>query len=150
MPGFAGKYNYSVDPKGRLMVPAPFREIIASSYSPRLFITNAASEKCLHIYPLEEWNLLSDRVRQLPRMNRNVRIFMRRVIASAVETTFDKQGRVLIPAALRNDAAVAGEVVVVGQIEKIEVWDKELWDKATDLSKIDVQAYEQALSELGL
>lgn len=150
MSGFTGKYYYNVDPKGRLMVPAPFRELVTSSYSPRLYITNAPSEQCLHIYPQEEWNALQDKVRQLPRMDKNVRVFMRRVIASAVEVTFDKQGRLLIPAAHRQDAGINGEVVVVGQIEKIEVWDRGLWDKETDLSKIDLEAYEDALSNFGL
>jgi MraZ protein len=148
--GFTGKYYYNVDPKGRLMVPAPFRELVTSRYSPRLYITNAPSEQCLHIYPQEEWNALQDKVRQLPRMDKNVRVFMRRVIASAVEVTFDKQGRLLIPAAHRQDAGINGEVVVVGQIEKIEVWDRGLWDKETDLSKIDLEAYEDALSNFGL
>jgi MraZ protein len=148
--GFTGKYYYNVDPKGRLMVPAPFRELIAAKYSPRLFITNAPSEQCLHIYPQEEWSALQDKVRTLPRMDRNVRIFMRRVIASAVEGGLDKQGRILIPSAHRQDVGINGEVVVVGQIEKIEVWDKVLWDKATDLTKIDLEAYEEALSNFGL
>jgi len=148
--GFTGKYYYSVDPKGRLMVPAPFREIIAARYSPRLYITNSPSEQCLHIYPNEEWSALQEKVRALPRMDKSVRIFMRRVIASAVEVTFDRQGRLLIPSAHRQDAGVNGEVVVVGQIEKIEVWDRALWDRATDLSKIDLGAYEQALSNFGL
>ncbi len=150
MSGFTGKYYYTVDPKGRLMVPAPFRELISSSYSPRLFITNAPSEQCLHIYPLEEWNALQDKVRALPRMDRNVRVFMRRVIASAVEVAFDRQGRLLIPVAHRQDAAIDGEVVVVGQIEKIEVWDKARWDEVTDLSSIDLDVYEEALSSFGI
>lgn len=150
MSGFSGKYYLNVDPKGRLIVPAPFRELITTQYSPRLFITNAASEQCLHIYPLEEWNALQEKVRALPRMDRSVRIFMRRVIASAVEATLDKQGRVLVPSAHRQDAGIQGEVVVVGQIEKIEVWDKTLWDSVTDLSKIDVEAYEKALSDFGI
>lgn len=150
MSGFSGKYYNNLDPKGRLIIPAPFREIIGDKYSPRMFITNAASEQCLHLYPLQEWTALQDKVRALPRMDRNVRIFMRRVIASAVETTLDKQGRVLVPSAHRQDAGLAGEVVVVGQIEKIEIWDKALWDAATDLSKIDVAAYEEVLSGFGL
>ena len=150
MSGFTGKYYYTVDPKGRLIVPALFRELITSMYSPRLYITNAPSEKCLHIYPQEEWSALQEKVRALPRMDKNVRIFMRRVIASAVDGTLDKQGRVLIPAAHRQDAGIDGEVVVVGQIEKIEVWDKTLWDEVTDLSRIDLEAYEEALSNFGL
>jgi MraZ protein len=150
MSGFSGKYYYTVDPKGRIMIPAPFREIIAANYGPRLYITNAALEKCLHIYPLEEWGALQNKVRELPKMDKAVRFFMRRVVASAVECTLDKQGRVLIPAAHRQDSGINGDVVIVGQIDKLEIWDKALWDEATDPSKVDVGAFESALSEFGL
>ena len=150
MSAFSGKYYYTVDPKGRVMIPAPLREIIAANYSPKLYITNAPSENCLHIYPLEEWNILQDKVRTLPKMDRNVRVFMRRVIASAVETALDKQGRVLIPAAHRDDSGINADVVVVGQIDKIEVWDRAKWDDVTDLGKIDLRTYEEALSNFGL
>lgn len=150
MSAFSGKYYYTVDPKGRVMIPAPLREIIAANYSPRLYITNAASENCLHIYPLEEWNILQDKIRTLPKMDRNVRVFMRRVIASAVETVLDKQGRVLIPAAHREDSGITADVVIVGQIDKIEVWDRPKWDDVTDLGKIDLRTYEEALSNFGL
>src|SRR4030067_3026676 len=113
MPSFSGKYYYSVDPKGRIIMPAPFREIISSNYSPKLYIVNAAFDKCLHIYPQEEWNRLEEKVRQLPKMQEEVRFFMRRVIASAQEVEVDKQGRILIPAAHREDAGLNSEIVIV-------------------------------------
>jgi MraZ protein len=150
MSSFSGKYYYTVDPKGRIMIPAPFREIISANYGPKLYIANAAFEKCLHIYPQEEWFNLQEKVRRLPKMDEAVTFFMRRVIASAVETTVDKQGRVLIPAAHRQDSGINGDVVIVGQIEKIEIWDKALWDEATDPSRVDVKAYKKTLSEFGL
>ncbi|MEJ2183180.1 MAG: division/cell wall cluster transcriptional repressor MraZ [Nitrospirota bacterium] len=150
MRAFSGKYYYSLDPKGRLMIPAPFRDIIAGRASPNLYITNAPSEHCLHIYPEEEWFALAERVRVLPRMDRNVRLYMRRVIASAVSLTLDKQGRVLVPAAHREDSGLNAEVVIVGQIDKIEVWDRTMWDQVNDLSRIDLEAYEAALSNFGL
>ncbi|MBI4823644.1 MAG: division/cell wall cluster transcriptional repressor MraZ [Nitrospirae bacterium] len=150
MPAFSGKYYYTLDSKGRLIVPSSFREIISANYSPRLYITNSPSEKCLHIYPLEEWSRLEEKVRALPKMNEHVRFFMRRVIASAVEIEMDKQGRVLIPSAHRQDAEVNSEVVIVGQIEKIEIWDKKLWEGVTDPSLIDRKALEATLSDFGL
>jgi len=70
MPSFSGKYYYTVDPKGRIIVPAPFREIISANYSPKLYIVNAAFDKCLHLYPQEEWNRLEERVRAMPKMDR--------------------------------------------------------------------------------
>lgn len=150
MSGFSGKYYYSLDPKGRIIIPSPFREVIAANYGPKLYLTNAAFEKCLHIYPLEEWSKLQEKVKGLPKMDKAVRFFMRRVIASAVETTLDRQGRVLVPAAHREDSGINGEVVIVGQIDRLEIWDRVLWDEATDPSRVDVGALEAALSGFGL
>lgn len=150
MPAFSGKYYFTLDPKGRVIVPAPFREIIASNYNPKMYITNAAFDPCLHIYPQEEWNRLEEKVRQLPRMQEEVRFFMRRVIASATEVEMDKQGRILIPAAHREDAGLVSDIVIVGQIEKIELWNRSEWDAVVDPSKIDRRAVEEKLAAFGL
>lgn len=150
MPAFSGKHYYTVDEKGRLMIPAPFREILSTQYSSRLYITNAAFERCLHIYPFEEWVKLEEKVRGLPKMLEEVRFFMRRVVASAHECSFDKQGRLLIPAAHREDAGIKGDVVIVGQIDKIEIWDRTEWDGVVDLSSIDRKAVEERLAVYGL
>ncbi len=150
MPAFSGKYYYSVDPKGRIIIPAPFREIISANYSPKIYVVNAAFDKCLHIYPFEEWTRLEEKVRMMPKMDDAVKFFMRNVIASAVETEIDKQGRVLIPAAQREDSGINGEVVIVGQIDKIELWDRKEWDSMLDPSKIDKKAIEEKLVNYGL
>jgi len=150
MPAFSGKHYYTVDEKGRIMIPAPFREIISTQYSQRLYITNAALDPCLHIYPYEEWIRLEEKVRTLPRMLEEVRFFMRRVIASAQECSFDKQGRLLIPAAQREDAGIRNDVVVVGQIEKVEIWDRKTWDDVVDPSRFDRKAVEERLAAFGL
>jgi MraZ protein len=150
MPAFSGKYYFSVDPKGRIIVPAPFREIISSNYSTKLYITNAPFDRCLYIYPLEEWNRLQEQVRTKPRYDESIKFFLRRVIASAVEVEIDKQGRVLIPVALREDANINTNVVIAGQIEKIELWDRNEWDSLFDLSKIDKKSIEEKLAAYGL
>jgi MraZ protein len=150
MQAFSGKYYYSVDPKGRIIIPAPFREIITTNYSPKLYITNAPFDKCLYIYPMEEWNKLQEHVRTKPRSDHAIRFFLRRVIASAVETEMDKQGRVLVPAALREDASINSNVVMAGQIERIELWDRNEWDALFDPAKIDRDATEEKLASYGL
>lgn len=131
------------------MIPASLREVI-SAYSSRLYITNAPVDKCLNIYPLEEWNGLLEKVRGLPKTNRSVKRFMRNVIGSAIEVNLDKQGRVQVPAALREDSGIKGDIVIVGQLDRLEIWDRELWDKAMDSSGLDEQAYEEELSEFGI
>lgn len=150
MSAFSGKYYYTVDPKGRVMVPAPFREIIAANYAPRLYVTNDAFDKCLHIYPLEEWNSLQEKVKVLPQMSDAVRYFMRKVIASAMEVELDKQGRLLLPLAHRQDIGIESEAVLVGMINKIEVWDKATWDDVMDQSKVDAAEFRKVLGEFGL
>lgn len=150
MPAFSGKYYYTVDEKGRLIIPAPFREIISSNYSPKLYLTNAAFDRCLHMYPYEEWVRLEEKVRTLPKMLEEVRFFMRRVIASAQECIIDKQGRILIPSAHREDSGINGDIVIVGQIEKVEIWDREEWEAVVDISKIDRKAAEERLAAYGL
>ena len=150
MPAFSGKYYYSVDLKGRIIVPAPFREIISSNYSSKLFITNAPFDRCLYIYPLEEWNRLHEQVRTKPRSDEAIRFFLRRVIASAVEVGMDKQGRILIPVALREDASINTNVVLAGQIERIELWDRNEWDTLFDPARIDRKSIEDKLTSYGL
>jgi MraZ protein len=150
VPAFSGKYYYSVDPKGRIIIPAPFREIVTSNYSSKLYITNAPFDKCLYIYPMEEWNKLQEQVRTKPRSDEAIRFFLRRVIASAVETEMDKQGRILVPAALREDANINSNVVMAGQIERIELWDRNEWDTLFDPAKIDRKTIEEKLAAYGL
>jgi len=150
MPAFSGKYYYTVDPKGRIIVPSPFRKIISAHYNTKLYVTNALFDRCLHIYPLEEWNNLEEKVRSLPKMDKDVQLFKRRVIASATECEIDKQGRVLIPAALREDAGINGDIVLVGQIEKIEMWNRKDWDDVVDLARVDRESVENKLAGYGL
>ncbi|MBN2655026.1 MAG: division/cell wall cluster transcriptional repressor MraZ [Nitrospirae bacterium] len=151
MTSFLGKYYYTLDPKGRVIIPAPLREIIFQKYNnPKLYITNAPVDKCLQIYPLEEWNRLEEKVRSLPKTDEAVKYFMRRVVASAVDCELDKQGRILVPVAHREDSSISSEIVVVGQIDKIEIWDKHLWETVTDPSKVDIKSVESALAGYGL
>ena len=150
MPSFSGKYYYTVDPKGRIIIPAPFREIITSNYSSKLYITNAPFDKCLFIYPMEEWNKLQDQIRTKPKSDEAIRFFLRRVIASATETEMDRQGRILVPIALREDASINSNVVMAGQIERIELWDRSEWDVLFDPAKVDRKAIEDKLTSYGL
>ncbi len=152
MSGFSGKYYYAMDEKGRLMIPAPFRDIVFTSYksAPRLMVANSAFDSCLNVYPLEEWQKLEDKVRLLPRSDKSVRYFLRKVIASAVETSLDRQGRILVPSAHRQDTGLDGEVVLVGQVEMIEIWSKSAWAQETDSSRVDRDAVEASLSRYGI
>lgn len=133
------------------MLPAALRETLFRKYSlTRLYLTNAPFDKALHLYPLQEWLKLEEKVRQLPKSDEAVMYFLRRVIASATACELDKQGRILIPYEHRQDAGIRSEVVIVGQIERIEIWDKATWDSVTDPSKVDIKRMQDALSRYGL
>ncbi len=150
MPAFSGKYYYTLDPKGRVIVPAPFREIISSNYNPKLYVVNDIFDNCLHIYPQEEWSKLEEKVRTLPKMDEDVKLFIRKVIGSAQEVEIDKQGRILVSAAQREDAGLQSDIVIVGQLDKIDLWDRKEWDAVNDLSKIDKKATAEKLAAYGL
>ncbi|MCX7913075.1 MAG: division/cell wall cluster transcriptional repressor MraZ [Thermodesulfovibrionales bacterium] len=151
MPSFIGKYYHTLDSKGRIMLPIPLREVLYKKYNTdKLYITNSAFDRCLHLYPSEEWMRLEEKIRNLPKMDEAVKFFLRRVVASAAEVTLDKQGRVLIPYEQRRDANINNEVVIVGQIDKIEIWEKTEWDAVADPSKIDKKDFEAKLISYGI
>jgi MraZ protein len=147
---FSGKHYKSLDTKGRLIIPAPFREILSSNHSSKLIITNEVFDKCLCAYAVDEWQQLIDRVSQLPQTSDAVKYYMRRVIGSAVESEIDKQGRVLVSPALRVDSGLNGEVVLLGLGNRIEIWDKTELEGVADPSKIDTKAFKEEFANLGL
>lgn len=150
MNSFSGKYYYTLDAKGRIMIPAPLREIFLKKYdTSKLYITNAAFDKCLEIYPQSEWTRLEEKISALPRTDKAVKYYLRRVIASAIECEIDKQGRILIPYEHRQDAGISADVVLVGQLEKIEIWDKAEWSGVTDPARAD-SSFETTLAGYGL
>jgi MraZ protein len=150
LPSFLGKYYYTLDPKGRLIIPAPLRNALAQYNDSRLYITNAPFDKCLHVYPFEEWGRQEERIRALPKSDPAVKFYLRRVIASAQECEADKQGRFMVPYELRQDAGISGDLVIVGQLDKIEIWNRAEWDAVTDPTKVDAKAFEAALAGYGL
>jgi MraZ protein len=150
MSDFSGKHYKSLDAKGRLIIPAPFREILSSSHSSKLIITNEVFDKCLCAYAVDVWQQLIDRVSQLPQTSDAVKYYMRRVIGSAVESEIDRQGRVLVSPALRVDSGLNGEVVLLGLGNRIEIWDKTELEGVADPSKIDTKAFKEEIAGLGL
>lgn len=150
MSGFSGKHYNSLDPKGRLIIPAPFREVLSSNHSSKLIITNEVFDRCLCAYQVEEWQKLIGKVNQMPQTSDAVKYFMRRVIGSAVECEIDKQGRVLVSSALRADAVLNNEVVILGLGTRIEIWSRNEFEGVADPSKIDKQAFKTEFANLGL
>ncbi len=153
MPGFYGKYYYILDAKGRIPIPPSVKAILSSNYSLKLVFVNDAFDHCLCAYPVDEWYKLMEKIKEMPQTSDAVKYFMRRVIGSAVECEIDKQGRVLIPSALRSDAGLNDEMVLIGQGNKIEVWDKKEFEGVAEPSELNnetIQGYKEQLSNRGL
>lgn len=139
---FMGEYNHTIDAKGRLIVPAKFREELGEAF----VITNG-NDGCLNIYTEEAWETFLGKLKLLPN-NRDTRSIVRKFVSQANRVEVDKQGRILIPTVLRDYAELDKDVVLAGAIDKIEVWDKSRWDTETDADDID--DITERLADLGL
>lgn len=123
--GFVGEYLHNLDQKGRLALPAKFREAIGSR-----FIISRGLDRCLYVYPQDEWAKVLEKVESLPMSQKESRAFARYFLSGASEGETDRQGRVVIPAHLREYAGLTKDVYILGVGTRLEIWDKEAWDKA--------------------
>lgn len=146
MPGmFLGEYHHTIDTKGRLIVPARFREGLGDK-----FIVTKGLDSCLFAYPMEEWSALEQKMRSLPFTRADARAFVRFFFAGAAECEIDKQGRVLIPANLREYAGLYKEVVVAGIASRVEVWSKERWEEYNSNAASSVEEIAEKIVDLDL
>ena len=122
-----GEYEHSVDAKGRLIMPAKFREDIGEK-----FIVTKGLDGCLFAFSIEEWKIFEQKLRALPISNKDARAFSRFFFAGAIDCEIDKQGRFLIPANLREAANLEKDAVIVGVGTRLEIWDKETWQKCDE------------------
>lgn len=145
---FRGHHEYGIDEKGRLAIPAKFREILAAQFDDRLIIT--AFDQCLWAYPAAIWQEFEKKLAQLPQFMEEVKTFQRVFIATAQECTIDKQGRILLPPTLRDYAGLDKEVVLAGMVHRIEIWAKDRWQKVLVDSQKKLESMQEKLAELGL
>lgn len=120
---FMGEYNHSIDAKGRLIMPAKFREKLGDE-----FVVTKSLDRCLYVFTNEEWEVITEKLSKLPITNKNSREFVRFFLSGAGTCEVDKQGRILIPANLREYAKLEKDVILVGVASKIEIWDKESYE----------------------
>lgn len=120
---FMGEYQHTIDIKGRLIVPSKFREHLGAT-----FVLTRGLDNCLFGYPMDEWKILEEKLKALPVTKKDARAFTRFFFSGATEVELDKQGRINIPASLRQYAKVEKDCVVIGVSGRIEIWSKPLWD----------------------
>ena len=145
---FKGRYIHTLDAKGRLSVPSRFREVLARHREETLILTNF--HNCLAGFPLDEWELLEEKIRGLSMLQKDVLAFTRYFFSGAQECPVDRQGRILIPPTLREDAGLEKDIVLLGVANRIEVWSKDRWDIFYRESTENFEAIAAKLSELGL
>lgn len=140
---FMGEYEHSVDSKGRLIIPARFREELGEG-----FVMTKGLDGCLFVYSAEEWHKLETKIHEIPMTTKDARKFMRFFFAGAATCEIDKQGRTLIPPSLRAYAGLSKDVVLAGVSTRIEIWDKKLWDETNSYEDMDEVA--EHMADLGI
>lgn len=133
---FMGEYQHSIDDKGRIIIPSKFREELGQT-----FIATRGLDNCLFVYPMNEWAVLEQKLKTLPLMKSDARAFTRFFFSGATECELDKQGRVNIPAHLREYAKLDKDCMVLGVSGRVEIWSKETWSSYYSQS-------EQAFNEI--
>lgn len=141
--GFKGEYSHSLDAKGRVIVPAKFREQLGET-----FVVTKGLDDCLFVYPNDEWENIESRFRETPLTTKDARKFLRFFFAGAADCDIDKQGRTLIPSNLREFAGLEKEVVLAGAFNRIEIWSKDRWQENNRYEDMDEVA--EHMQELGV
>ncbi len=124
---FYGEYSHKLDKKNRLIIPSKFRDKFEELCIERLFVTRGL-DQCLFVFAESEWRSLENKFKSMPFTKREVRKFRRMFFSGAVEVSFDKQWRILVPDYLKDYAEIAREVMVIGVSNRIEIWDKKKWE----------------------
>mgnify|MGYP002700128046 FL=1 len=126
---FRGVHNINLDAKGRMAVPARYRQLLRESNDGALVVTIDTEETCLLVYPLNEWEPIQAKLEALPSFNPAARRIQRLIIGHATDLELDANGRMLLPAPLREYAGLQKKMVMMGQGNKFELWDEAHWDE---------------------
>jgi MraZ protein len=121
---FMGEYQHTIDDKGRMIIPAKFRDGLGER-----FVVTRGLDKCLFVYPDSEWKLIEQKLKSLPFTRSDARAFTRFFFSGAIECELDKQGRVNIASNLRQYSQLTKDCVVIGVSNRVEIWCKDVWDE---------------------
>jgi MraZ protein len=146
---FRGRYEHSIDAKGRTSVPARYRDALSASGERRIVLTSAL-DPCLVAYAPTEWAAFEEKLSRLPQFDRAVQKLRRIYVSGAVECEFDDVGRILVPPTLRDHAGLKKDVLWAGAGRYAELWDKEIWQRAFETTDDEKREIASRLAELGL
>ena len=145
---FRGRFEHIIDSKGRISIPAKYRELLAEKHDERLIITNF--DRCLVAYPYEEWRNVEEKIGSLSMVKKEAKVFQRFFVSGAAECPIDKLGRILIPPTLRSYARLERDVVFAGMLKKFEIWSKERFLEEIKGAEENFDAMAETLAALGL
>ena len=140
---FIGEYYHNLDAKGRIIIPAKFRDELNGT-----FILTRGLDGCLTIYSTEKWEKIFEEINKLPETKKATRQYIRMLTANACECTLDNQGRILIPANLSGSVNITKECVVFGANSHVEIWDKATWNAYMDDASENFEDIAESLSDL--
>ncbi|MFM9988231.1 division/cell wall cluster transcriptional repressor MraZ [Flavobacterium sp.] len=127
-----GTYECKVDSKGRLMMPNPLKKQLNTSLQEGFVLKRSVFQQCLELYPMQEWNVMMQKINKLNRFVKKNNDFIRRFTAGVRVIEIDATGRLLIPKGLAVFASVSKDIVLSSAVNIIEIWDKDLYEKAID------------------
>jgi len=146
---FRGRYFHTIDPKGRVSIPARFREALGDDSSGRLVVV--PNEHCLEVHPLEEWQRIEAKLREQSVFNPEVRKISRLYISKAKDVDLDAQGRILIPPDLRTEGGLARDVTLVGGgLTHFEIWDRRRFEEFDRTHQDELPSVFERLAGLGV
>jgi MraZ protein len=146
---FRGRYEHTIDAKGRTSLPARYRDVLEASGERRIVVTSAL-DPCLVAYSMPEWAAFEERLGKLPAFDRAVQKVKRLYVSGAVECEVDDSGRILVPPTLRDYARLSKDVLWAGMGKYAELWDKEAWRSHFDTTDDERRDIGSRLAELGL
>ncbi len=137
---FRGRFEHSIDGKGRVSIPAKFREILKREYgSDQLIMT--IFDSCLVAYPLAEWQAFEEKLKEFSQLKKEAKSFLRYFYSGAMECAIDDHGRILIPSQFREHADLNKEIVFVGVMNRFEIWNKTGWEE-------EIKTYKESFDEI--
>jgi MraZ protein len=142
---FLGRFEHTLDDKGRLTIPAKYRNTLATGV-----VITRGLDGCLYVIPSSGWEEIAGKIRSLSLLKKGARSFVRLFFAEATDCIPDKQGRVLIPAYLREYANLQDDVIVAGLYSRLELWNPEDYKQENARLQKDAEALAEQLSELGV
>lgn len=140
-----GEFQHNIDVKGRIIIPAKLREDLGAK-----FVITRGLDGCVFGYPLDNWEKIQEKLKQLPLAKKEARAFTRFFYSAAAEAEIDKQGRINIPSTLVNYAHLEKECLVLGVSDRIEIWSKEKWESVSSEIEESFEEIAEDMLDFGL